>query len=196
MKALLRRIFVKRWWTLALFWLATAGFMASLAVHITAYFSHRVLAERNGVFVLHILCLALAALTIPFTKRLEKVWGKRKNHGTTFAARHQEKIFMVLGAYALINFFLFMGICWFKGESRVWKDEDAFYASGRNGEKRELTQDEYLQHEARVMRGFSGHWMLFFGWPALFFLNLKPTDLVAPEVHRLTERHRAGGPAL
>lgn len=187
MKALLRRIFIKRWWTLALFWLATAGFIASLAVHVTAYFSHRVLAERDGVFVLHILCLGLAASTIPFTKRLEKLWGKRKNDRTTFARRHEEKLFMVLFAYALINFLMFAGICWFKGESRVWKEEDAFYASGRTGEKRELTQDEYLQHEARVMRGFSGHWMLFFSWPALFFLNLKPNDLVAPEARLRNE---------
>jgi hypothetical protein len=87
----------------------------------------------------------------------------------------------VLGGYALINFVLFLGICVVKGEMRVWEKEGQYYRKGSSIEEREITREAYVKHKLREVRGFSGHWMLFFSWPALFFLNLRPIDLFAPE---------------
>jgi hypothetical protein len=174
-----RRIVMARWWTFGLAGLAGLGLMASLVVHLAAYFSVRVLAETEAVFLLHIFGLALCFLTFPFSRRLEKLWGRQA--GLNESRWKGRRLLHVLGGYALINFVLFLGICVVKGEMRVWEKEGQYYRKGSSIEEREITREAYVKHKLREVRGFSGHWMLFFSWPALFILNLRPIDLFAPE---------------
>jgi hypothetical protein len=177
-RSMLRRVILNRWWTSALAALAGLGLIASFAVHLAAYFSMRVLAETETVFVLHVLCLLLCFLTFPFSRRMEKLWGSRASGTEKWKGR---KLLHVLGGYALINFLLFLGICLAKGEMRVWEKDGRYYAKGGAVVEREITREAYLNHQLRAVRGFSGHWMMFFAWPGLFFLNLRPIDLFAPE---------------
>jgi len=182
------RIVLGRWWTWGLAGLAMLGLIASLVVHVAAYFSVRVLAETETVYVLHILCLALCFLTFPFSRRLEKLWGRRS--GTDNSRWKGRRVLHVLGGYALINFVLFLTICLVKGEMRVWEKDGKYYRKGSSIEEYEMTREAYVNHKLREVRGFSGHWMLFFAWPAVFFLNLRPIDLFAPEpeVKRVRQR--------
>jgi hypothetical protein len=184
-----RRIVLGKWWTFGLAGLAALGLVASMFVHVAAYFSLRVLAETETVFLLHIFCLALCFLTFLFSRRLEKLWGRRA--GLDESRWKGRKLLHVLGGYALINFVLFLGICLAKGELRVWEKEGKYYAKGSSIEERELTREAYLNHKLREVRGFSGHWMLFFAWPAVFFVNLRPIDLFAPEPEVRQPRRRA-----
>jgi hypothetical protein len=181
MKAMLRRIFLRRWWTLGLFGLALTGFGASLMVHLTSYFSDRLRSDNGIVYLLHLFCMAMCFLTFPFSRRMEKLWGRRTAFARDFGGRKGQRIIHVLFFYAIINFILFLGIAWANGHLRVWRDRQTYYAMGRMGNNREISREEYLRHGVHELRGFSGHWMLFFALPGLFFLYLRPVDLFEPQ---------------
>jgi len=181
MKAILRQLFLRRWWTLSFFALAFVGFIASLVVHLGTYFADYARSDHQIVFVLHGLCLAMCFLMLPFTRRMEKLWGRRATFDKDYGGRKGRRIINVVGAYALINFALFLGISVANGQMRVWEKDGVYHARGWKSADREISEAEYRQHKVRVLRGFSGHWMLFFALPALFFLQLKPIDLFEPE---------------
>ena len=78
-------------------------------------------------------------------------------------ARYAVKAFF---AYALINFVLFIVLS--KGGAA--EERDGKYVLQNHGKViRELSEEEYELQEAYVIRGFSGHWMIFYLVPALFF---------------------------
>ena len=69
-------------------------------------------------------------------------------------------------AYALINFALFF----FLSKGGVPDVRDGKYVLHNHGQViRELSEDEYELQKAYVVRGFSGHWMVFYLVPALVF---------------------------
>jgi hypothetical protein len=78
-------------------------------------------------------------------------------------ARYTVKAFF---AYAVINFALFFVLS--KGGAA--EERDGRYVLHNHGEIiRELSPEEYEQQRAYVLRGFSGHWMVFYLVPAVFF---------------------------
>jgi len=77
-------------------------------------------------------------------------------------------ISVVFFFYAMINFFLFMQA----GGGGVPDIMDGKYVINNHGSIiRELTESEYFKMKANEIRGFSGHWMAFYGlamgilWP-------------------------------
>jgi len=190
MKAILRQIFLRRWWTWFFFAPAFIGSVASLAVHLRTYFTDYAASDSLAVYALHGFCLVMCFLMFPFTRRMEKLWGRRATFDKDYGGRRGQRIINVLFSYALINFILFLGVSVAKGQMRVWKDGQTYHARGWSVD-REISETEYLQHRVRELRGFSGHWMLFFALPALFFLHLKPVDLFEPESQPIKKRSRA-----
>jgi hypothetical protein len=166
------------------------GFVASLAVHLGTYFTDHARSDSLAVYALHGFCLVMCFLMFPFTRRMEKLWGRRATFAKDYGGRRGQRIINVLFAYALINFMLFLGISVAKGQMRVWEKDQTYHARGWSVD-REISEAEYLQHRVRELRGFSGHWMLFFALPALFFLQLKPVDLFEPEPQPIKKRSRA-----
>jgi hypothetical protein len=78
-------------------------------------------------------------------------------------ARYVVKAFF---AYALINFALFF----FLSKGGVPEVREGKYVLHNHGDViRELSEDEYELQKAYVVRGFSGHWMVFYLIPALYF---------------------------
>jgi hypothetical protein len=189
MKAILRRIFLHRWWTWLFFAPAFLGFAASLVVHFRTYFTDQARSGSLAVYALHGFCLVMCFLMSPFTRRMEKLWGRRTTFAKDYWGRKGQRIITVLFTYALINFLLFLGISVAKGHLRVWEKDQTYHARGWSVD-REISKAEYLQHRVRELRGFSGHWMLFFALPALFFLQLKPVDLFEPEPQPVKKRTR------
>lgn len=60
--------------------------------------------------------------------------------------------------YGLLNFVIFMSL----NEGGGPQIRDGKYVLTSHGKLiRELTEEEYHQQRAYVVRGFSGHWMLF-----------------------------------
>jgi hypothetical protein len=135
--------------------------------------------------------MAMCFMMLPFTRRMERLWGRRATFDKDYGGRKGQRIISVLFFYALINFALFLGISVAKGQMRVWKKDGVYHARGWKSADREISLAEYQQHQVRALRGFSGHWMLFFALPALFFLYVRPVDLFEPEPQPIKKRTRA-----
>jgi len=76
----------------------------------------------------------------------------------------------ILGAYALVNFAVFMFGA-YQGSPAI---RDGHYVLQQHGHiVRTLSLPEYEAAQLAVMRGFSGHWLLFYFTPAVYFLFRK-----------------------
>jgi hypothetical protein len=69
--------------------------------------------------------------------------------------------------YAIINFAIFLTLVEF-GTPEIG-GETGYYLSDHGRVIRTLTEAEYQWMRAYVTRGFSGHWIPFFGWAACQF---------------------------
>ena len=70
------------------------------------------------------------------------------------------------GMYAFVNFALFFLL----SEGATPAISNGMYILQSHGSfVREITASEYLWQQAYILRGFSGHWMIFYLIPALYF---------------------------
>jgi len=140
------------------------GFFSSLFVHLSTFFGIDLSKHVPWVWVLH---LGIFVVFIPmvFVQGLESrkdFWNK------IFAAiprwgRYTIKAFF---AYAVINFAMFF----FLSKGGVPDVRDGKYVLHNHGQViRELSEDEYEWQKAYVLRGFSGHWMVFYLIAAIVF---------------------------
>jgi hypothetical protein len=159
----------------ALSLVAFAGFFMSLLVHVTTFFGIDPSKHVPFVWALH---LGIFVVFIPMV--IYQRPKLRKNNWRIFIdavprwARYAVKGFF---AYALINFALFF----YLSGGGVPEVRDGRYVLHNHGKViRELSEDEYELQNAYVLRGFSGHWMLFYLIPALFFWYRVPEDSPPP----------------
>ena len=143
---------------------AFAGFFTSLLVHLTTFFGIDPSKHVSWVWALH-LGVFIVFIPMLFVQGLvpkKDFWAK------VFAAMPRWAGYAVkaLFAYAVINFVLFL----FLSKGGVPDVRDGKYVLHNHGEViRELSEDEYELQKAYVVRGFSGHWMVFYLVPALTF---------------------------
>jgi hypothetical protein len=143
---------------------AFTGFFISLIVHLTTFFGIDPARHVPGVWVLHlgIFIVFIPMLFVQGLTRKKDFWPK------FFApmphwAQYTIKAFF---AYAAINFVLFF----FLSKGGVPDVRDGKYVLHSHGNViRELSEEEYESQNAYVVRGFSGHWMIFYLVPALYF---------------------------
>lgn len=76
--------------------------------------------------------------------------------------------------YAFVNFFLFM----MDGDSMATAAirNGQFILESRGQFIRNITEVEYYHYKAAMVRGFSGHWMLFYGWATAGLYPYNPTN--------------------
>jgi hypothetical protein len=142
---------------------ALLGFFASLIVHVTTFFGVDPSKHAPWVWALHF-GIFVVFFPMVFAQRGTKkeFWGKL-NASLPRWGRYAVK---ALFAYALVNFALFL----FLSKGGVPEESDGRYVLRNHGEIiRELSPEEYERQKAYVLRGFSGHWMVFYMVPALFF---------------------------
>jgi hypothetical protein len=68
--------------------------------------------------------------------------------------------------YVIINFLVFMVLV---KDGSPKEENGKFYLVDHGRVTRQITKQEHQQYEAYVVRGFSGHWILFTILPALYF---------------------------
>lgn len=143
---------------------ALLGFFASLVVHVTTFFGVDPAKYVPWVWALH-LGIFVVFVPVVFAQRMKPqrdFWGKL-NASMPRWARYAVK---ALFAYAFVNFAFFF----FLSKGGVPEERGGGYVLRDHGEiVRELSPEEYERQKAYVMRGFSGHWMIFYLVPALFF---------------------------
>jgi hypothetical protein len=134
---------------------AVFGFMASLSAHLATFFDINVMAYFPGVWLLHV---GIFIGVIPLINK--DLWRKVFLPCPPWA-RYS---IIAFAAYALINFLIFLALS--KGGSADIRN--GVYVLHNHGNViKELTEQEYQRQQAYSLRGFSGHWMIFYLLPAL-----------------------------
>lgn len=150
--------------------LALAGFLLSLAAHVAALSGIDVAGAVPAVWSLH---AGLFAVFIPFVLSTRQALAG--NVPLRELAKGVPPWVAVLGgalfAYALLNFLLFLlhtegGSASAEGGKYLLKDHGRLI--------REITATEFAAFRANEVRGFSGHWLVFYFVPAAYFLCWKP----------------------
>ena len=153
---------------------ALTGFFASLLIHLTTFLGIDPAKHVPWVWGLH---LGIFIVFIPMLL-VQGLTPKKEFWNKFFAlmpiwARYAIKAFF---AYALINFALFF----FLSKGGVPEVREGKYVLHNHGDViRELSEDEYELQKSYVVRGFSGHWMVFYLIPALYFWYRKTEPAVS-----------------
>ena len=140
---------------------AAFGFVASLTVHLATFFGINSAKYIPWVWVLH---LGIFVAMIPL---LIAQYKYKEGWPTLFRRlpRWAKITLPVFFGYALINFGMFFILS--GGASPDVRDGK--YVLHKHGQIiRELSEQEYDMQQAYVLRGFSGHWMVFYLVSALY----------------------------
>jgi hypothetical protein len=143
---------------------AFTGFFISLIIHLTTFFGIDPAKHVPLVWVLH-LGIFIVFIPMLFVQGLtpKKDFWPKFFASMPRLAQYTVKAFF---AYAIINFALFF----FLSKGGVPDVRDGKYVLHNHGNViRELSEEEYDLQNAYVIRGFSGHWMIFYLVPALYF---------------------------
>lgn len=138
--------------------IAALGFCVASSVHLLTYASVDVFDLYPSAWLLHIVCFVV------FLLMLGSIPTSKENFGE-MPAWSRWLIFAAM-IYAGVNFGLF-----FHNSKQGQPDirNGHFVLHDHGTIIRELSAEEYHVQMAYVARGFSGHWMLFFLVPALYF---------------------------
>ena len=145
---------------------AVCGFFASLLTHLTTFFGINPAKYVPWVWVLH-LGIFIAMIPLLIAQRRKKAFRQDMLAALPHWARYAITGFF---AYAFLNFALFF----FLSEGGSSAIRDGKYVLHSHGQIiRELSEQEYELQRAYELRGFSGHWMLFYLLPAVYSLYRK-----------------------
>ncbi|MCK5845188.1 MAG: hypothetical protein KAG97_10805, partial [Victivallales bacterium] len=148
-------------------------FCVSAVIHFSTYFASSLfISKMDNVWLLHILIFP------PFVAAifLSRKWGSSSNDddGQDLITNNAPKWLRLLSgtcfAYALVNFILFMI---FSGGGGPGIDNDGKYVMESHGRTlKVITRQEYKDAQALVVRGFSGHWLLFYSASVLMLVGV------------------------
>jgi len=145
-----------------IFFVAVFGLIASAVVHLSTFLGINPQRVFPPVWVLHAL---IFVVWIPVVFSCRKIVKKenRKDFwkiATRNAPRWMKFLSVALFVYAFFNFF-FTGFV--LSEGGVPSELDGRKVIHNHGKViRELSDEEYEMHQAYTVRGFSGHWMIFY----------------------------------
>lgn len=147
--------------------LALTGFFLGLSVHIATFFGIDISSRYPMVWLLHI---GIFVVFIPMSimeKRDRQI--RNSNEFLANVPGWVNKVLTILFVYLLINFALFF---YNSGGGSVREDKGVFILQ-KHGIKTMISAQEYHQQKVYILRGFSGHWLLFYLMPGLYFLTSK-----------------------
>lgn len=148
---------------------ALIGFILALMVHVSALLGVDMAARFHGVWLLQ---AVIFFVFIPFVFITRRDFGTQPSLMQISAALPRWVVAMglIILVYAIVNFLIFM--VGTEGGSPTIRDGQ--YLLLEHGKLiRELTASEYRALQTNEVRGFSGHWLVFFFVPAAYFLGNK-----------------------
>jgi len=154
---------------------AGIGLALSLAVHLASLAGVDVAARIPAVWALH---LGVFAVFVPFLLSSRKSLGNRPTRATLRAIMPgwAYVLYVAVLSYALANFFLV-----FSSQQGTATAEGGRYILQNHGRLiRDLTPAEYTAARAAELRGFSGHWLLFYFVPFGYFMFAKAPQRESP----------------
>lgn len=145
-------------------WIALGGFVVSLVVHTAAILGTDVQERFPFIWILHV---GMFIVFVPMVLAVRKQPGRGNIMALlgTFSP-WAGVIAPLLFAYVIVNFGIFM-VGSADGTPAL---REGKYVLHHKGEViREISATEYHERNAAVLRGFSGHWLLFYFVPFVFF---------------------------
>lgn len=148
-----------------------SGLLLSLAAHLAALSGIDVAAKVPAVWALHV---GIFVVFGPFILASRKVLGLRPGYA------QMRELFppwivalgTMLFVYVIVNFVLFL-LATQGGNPAIHDGKFVLQEHGRL--VREITQAEYTAFRANEVRGFSGHWLLFYFIPFAYFGFARPS---------------------
>ena len=144
------------------FYLAVVCLVASVVVHVSTFFGVNPQRVFPAVWVLHALVFVVWFPVVLSCQRACKghyakdFWRIAMRYAPTW----MKSLSVVLFAYGFVNFFITFLVL---GEGGVPVESGVRKTLESHGTViRELTDEEFELHEAYGLRGFSGHWMIFY----------------------------------
>jgi len=169
-----------------LFYFAVTGWTLGLTVHLLSLADFDITDTVPYVWILHIGIFIVWLPTVFYLKKNEELKAYQQSgmlnrmnpFGFFKIISRQTPTWLIIIAiggffYAIINFMLFMN-----SEPGVPDIKDGQYILQDHGRLiKILTEQEYHHYKANEMRGFSGHWLAFYGLAAaiLFPFNKQST---------------------
>ena len=148
---------------------AFLGLALSLLVHLSALMGIDVQAKVPYVWLLHGGALLVF---IPFVFLISKALPRRPSMAQMRAVFPDWALLLMAAAtvYVAINFFLFLQT----GQGGTPELVDGkFVLQVRGNVLKELSESDYVRLRANQVRGFSGHWLLFYFAPLMYFVFRK-----------------------
>jgi len=156
----------------AIFYFALVGWTLGLLVHLLSIFDVDVAAKAPLVWLLHVgIFIAFIPAILELKKNRELQTYQKSDMFKVFSPFNTLKIISrttpswltviaVLGLfYAFVNFIIFM-----KSQPYTPDIENGGYVLRNHGQIiKTLTEQEYHHYKAVTLRGFSGHWIAFYG---------------------------------
>lgn len=149
---------------------AALGLCLSISVHFATFTGFDVMASSPLVWLLHVGIFVVWIPVVLLANRAyidSGLW--RSKRGNMEAAIRSAPIWMrrltwAFGMYAAVNFvvfFLTMSLVFGRGEPRLQNGN--YVIRGKRGAViRPSSEQEYHHFNAVLLRGFSGHWMVFY----------------------------------
>jgi len=146
----------------SLVYIAGLGLLASAAAHVATFLGVNPKRAMPGVMVLHLLTF-IVGIPAAFMARKAcakddpwSFWGIITRHAPLW----MKVLPMVLLPYSFFNFFHTSFVLNQRGVPSTSLGLKALVSHGKV--IRRLTDEEYERHQAYSVRGYSGHWMLFY----------------------------------
>jgi len=137
---------------------AAAVLIVSLVVHVSTFLGIDPMERWPGVMFIHVAIFPPFIAAICYANRIGGPEQGCQDRVINSAPRWLRILTGLLFAYALVNFAIFLVLV----EGGGPHERDGKYFLQSHGTVlRELSEAEYHQQRAYVVRGFSGHWMLF-----------------------------------
>jgi hypothetical protein len=139
-------------------WLAAVVLVVSLVVHVSTFFGVDPMEVFPGVMFIHLAIFPPFIAAVVYVKKVSRQTGRAEEKLFDLAPKWMRVVVGGFFVYAIANFIIFIFLVQGGGpEQRGSK----YYLMSHGHIIRELSEAGYHQMQGYVVRGFSGHWMLF-----------------------------------
>jgi hypothetical protein len=142
------------------FWMsfAAAVLVVSLLAHASTFFGSDPMEAIPGVMFIHVLIFPPFIAAIVYMNRVGGSGKTTQQDCFKLAPRWLNVLLGIFFAYAFLNFGLFIFLT---GGGTARQEGAKFVMKSHGRVLREIDEKEFHRQQAYVVRGFSGHWMLF-----------------------------------
>lgn len=149
--------------------IALLGLVLSVIVHLSTFFGIDPQEIFPPIWLLHLGIFVVFIPGIIANKRRDSSSKKSLSDQFPYAPRWMIAMTVCLFAYAIINFATFFFLM---HEGQPTREEDGTFAIKNHGRfVRNISEQEYHRYRGYEVRGFSGHWMLFYSAAAMMLVS-------------------------